>query len=162
MTAAGLSGALRSPRGRGAFYARVCDVSLTLRARACNAPRGHGTGHLRRDVCRNAIMCICALWRPPCTAAVCKVLPLWRGGAQRLDVRGSIPLSCLEDLSSDGDGFDPPPVQSKGMSFTPADRDGSGGETRLYPHSSMWLEPRITADRVMRRIDQICYLQVSR
>lgn len=71
----------QEPAWSRGFYARVCDVSLTLRARVCNAPCGHGTGHfLRRDVCRNAIMCICALWRPPCTAAVCKVLPLWRGG----------------------------------------------------------------------------------
>lgn len=68
----------QEPAWSRGFYARVCDVSLTLRARACYAPCGNRTGHLRRDVCRNAIMCICALWRPPCTAAVCKVLPLWR------------------------------------------------------------------------------------
>lgn len=115
----------QEPAWSRGFYARVCDVSLTLRARVCYAPRSHGAGHLRRDVCRNAIMCICALWRPPCTAAVCKVLPpcCSKVGCQR----GSIPLSRLEDSSSDGDGFDPPPVQSKGMSFTPADREGRRG-----------------------------------
>lgn len=88
----------QEPAWSRGFYARVCDVSLTLRARVCYAPRSHGAGHLRRDVCRNAIMCICALWRPPCTAAVCKVLPpcRWGGGAaQRLDVRGDPSLSAV-------------------------------------------------------------------
>lgn len=74
---------------------------------------------------------------------------------------GSIPLSCLEDLSSDGDGFDPPPVQSKGMSFTPVDRDGQRWTERgvvarhgLYPHSSGWLEVLTTADGVINKPNQ--------
>lgn len=71
----------------------------------------------------------CGRGRDPAAGACPKVLCQW----------GSIPLSCLEDLSSDGDGFDPPPVQSKGMSFTPVDRDEQRGEwwqDMVYIHTA--------------------------
>lgn len=138
----------QEPAWSRGFYARVCDVSLTLCVCSCFVPGGHGTGRLCRDVYRNTIMCTCALWRLPHMATARKVLPLWRfrgrdpaaGACPKVLCQwGSIPLSCLEDLSSDGDGFDPPPVQSKQMSFMPVDRDGQRGERwhdMVYIHTA--------------------------
>lgn len=139
----------QEPAWSRGFYARVCDVSLTLCVCACFVPGGHGTGHLCRDVCRNTIMCTCALWRPPHMAAARKVLPLRRlradeggtllqGPAQRFYVNRDPSLSTVWRTylqMAMGSIL----LQSKAMSFMPVDRAGQRGERwqdMVYIHTA--------------------------